>query len=241
MTNEGRISQSLRANKLPVHDPAFCQFLPNLLGIDVIEGVFFHIRCGINDLGRMGMVAPHFFRGFFQSVKGTVNISGSPVHHAIMVVIKTVDMEPYLNFLTVICKVLYDLILNAVEGNLGKLFFRKGSQLVKIRVSKLLLRQLFQGAVFSGIHDNAVNVPIQFEIHQVNADLNGDFFIRDGGVGNIDFMKVREIRFAVVFLSAECCYQHFGFFQILIDYRIRLRRVWQRTEGTRSAKHGECT
>ena len=44
LTNEGRIFQSLRVNKFSVHDPALCQFLPNLLGIDVIEGVFFHIR-----------------------------------------------------------------------------------------------------------------------------------------------------------------------------------------------------
>ena len=187
MTNEGRIFQSLRVNKFSVHDPALCQFLPNLLGIDVIEGVFFHIRHGISDLGCLGMVVMNFFRGIFQSVKGAVNISGGPIRHAIMVVIKAVDMELYLNFLTVIRQSLNDLILDAVEGNLGKLFLRKGHQLVKIRVSKLLFRQLFQGAVFSGIHDNAVNVPIQFEIHQVNADLNGDFFIRDGGVGNIDF------------------------------------------------------
>ena len=187
LTNERRIFQSLRVNKFSVHDPALCQFFPNLLGIDVIEGVFFHIRCGINDLGRMGMVVMNFFRGIFQSVKGAVNISGGPIRHAIMVVIKAVDMELYLNFLTVIRQSLNDLILDAVEGNLGKLFLRKSCQLVKVWVSKFLFRQLFQRTVLSGIHDNAVNVPIQFEIHQVNADLNGDFFIRDGGVGNIDF------------------------------------------------------
>ena len=75
LTNERRIFQRLRVNKLPVHDPAFCQFLPNLLGIDVIEGVFFHIRCGTSDLGCMGMVAPHFFRSIFQRVKWAVNIA----------------------------------------------------------------------------------------------------------------------------------------------------------------------
>ena len=42
------------------------------------------------------------------------------------------------------------------------------------------------------------------------------------------------------FQSTECRYQRFGLFQILVDCRIWLCGVWQRTEGIRPSKHGEC-
>ena len=211
------------------------------MGVNVIKGIFLYVRCGIINFHCLGMVAPHFLGSFFQRIIGAVHISGGPVYYIVMIIIEAIHMTLYLDFFAAFGKTLNDLIADTVEGDFRKLFFGEGYQFVKIRISKLLLGQFFQRVILSGIHDDAVNGPVQPEIHQVNADLNGNFFVRNGGVGNIDFTQVGEIRFAVIFFSAECRYQRFGLFQILVDCRIWLRGVWQRTEGIRPSKHGECT
>ena len=186
------------------------------------------------------MVASHFLGSFFHRIIGAVHILGGSIHDIVMVVVKAIYMVLYLDFFAVFGKSLNDLIADTVEGNLGKLLVRKGHKLVKIRINKLLLGQFFQRVIFSGIHDDAVNGSVQPEIHQVNADLNGNLLVCNGGVGNIHFPQIGKIRFAVIFFGAEFCYKLFCFFQILIDRWTRLRLVWQRTEGIRPSKHGEC-
>ena len=210
------------------------------MGVNVIKGIFLYVRCGIINFHCLGMVASHFLGSFFQRIIGAVHISGGPVYYIVMVIIEAIHMILYLDFFAAFGKTLNDLITDSVEGDFCKLFFGEGYQFVKIRINKLLLGQFFQRVILSGIHDDAVNGPIQPEIHQINADLNGNFLVCNDGVGNIHFSQVGEIRFAVIFLSAECRYQRFGLFQILVDCQIWLCGVWQRMEGMRPSKHGEC-
>ena len=236
LTDKGRIVQSLRIYHFAIYDADCFQTFPYLLGVNVIKGIFLYVRCGINNFHGLGMVASHFLGSFFQRIIGAVHILGGSIHDIVMVVVKAIHMILYLDFFAAFGKSLNDLIANSVEGDFRKLFFGEGYQFVKIRVKKLLLGQFFQRVIFSGINDDAVNGSVQPEIHQVNADLNGNFFVRNGGVGNIHFSQVGEIRFAVIFLSAECRYQRFGLFQILIDGLPR-----QRTKGVVIAKYRECT
>ena len=174
------------------------------MGVNVIKGIFLYVWCGIINFHCLGMVAPHFLGSFFQSIIGAIHIFGSPVYHIVMVVVKAIYMVLYLDLLTVFGKTLNDLITDSVKCHLGKLFFGEGYQFVKIRINKLLFGQFFQRVILSGIHDDAVNRPVQPEIHQVNADLNGNLLVCNGGVGNIHFPQIGKIRFAVVFFGAEC-------------------------------------
>ena len=109
------------------------------MGVNVIKGIFLYVRCGIINFHCLGMVVSHFLDSFFQRIIGTVYISGSPVHHIVMVVVKAIYMVLYLDFFAAFGKSLNDLIADTVEGNLGKLLVRKGHKLVKIRIDKLLL------------------------------------------------------------------------------------------------------
>ena len=85
------------------------------------------------------MVASHFLDSFFQGIIGAIYISGSPVHHIVMVVVKAIYMVLYLDFFAAFGKTLNDLIADSVEGDFCKLFFGEGYQFVKIRINKLLL------------------------------------------------------------------------------------------------------
>ena len=236
LTDKGRIVQSFRVYHFAVYDADCFQIFPYLLGVNVIKGIFLYVRCGIINFHCLGMVVLHFLGSFFQRIIGAIHISGSPVYNIVMVIIEAIHMILYLDLLTVSGKTLNNLITDSVEGNLGKLLVRKGHKLVKIRINKLLLGQSFQCVIFSGIHDDAVNRPVQPEIHQVNADLNGNFLVCNGGVGNIHFSQIGKIRFAVIFFGAECGDQCLGPFQIFIN-----GLLYYRTKGVVIAKYRERT
>ena len=77
-----------------------------------------------------------------------------------------------------------------VNRYLCELLFGKGNQLVKIQVNQFLFRQFLQRAILSGINDDAFDITIQPELDQIHIDFNGDFVVRNGGVGYTYFVKI---------------------------------------------------
>ena len=81
-------------------------------------------------------------------------------------------------------------LLGVVHGQLLVIYF---GQVLEIQILQLAVDQSFKGFVLSGADQHITQITLHAEVNQIDICLDGDFIIRDSGMGNTDGGKVTEV------------------------------------------------
>ena len=97
----------------------------------------------------------------------------------------------------------------------GRVFFIEivlvhRGELVKIQFCQLVLDEFVQALILSALQKLPIQVTLNAVMDQIGIDLDGDFLIRNSGIGNAHLFQITEIGWAAILGHAEIVDKLFG-------------------------------